>query len=98
MKKLTFKTSEDFDDYFKGESPEITNGIVAAIVEAMTYGKKSAHLFEIHFGDFDNIFDISISSKQWLPALENALSHYEKWGMSDEAIDCYLLIKDVKAW
>lgn len=98
MKKLAFPTSEDFDDYFKGESPEITNGIVAAIVEAMKAGKKTAYLFEIQFGEFDNIFDISISSNQWVLALENALSHYEKWGMSDEAIDCYLLIKDVKAW
>jgi hypothetical protein len=98
MKKLAFQTSEEFDDYFKGENPEITNGIVAAIVEAMNYGKKSAQLFEIQFGDFDNVFEISISSKQWVPALENALRHYEKWGMSDEAIDCYLLLKDVKAW
>ena len=46
MKKLTFKTSEDFDDYFKGESPDITNGIVASIVYAMQSGKKSANLLK----------------------------------------------------
>jgi hypothetical protein len=45
----------------------------------------------------DTSFEISLTSKEWLTALENCLKHYSEWEMSDEAIDTYLLIKKLKS-
>ena len=44
----------------------------------------------------DTSFEISLTSKEWIIALENCLKHYEEWEMSDEAIDTFLLIKELK--
>ena len=98
MKKLAFQSPDEFNEYFQGKNPELTNLIVNAIREAMSFNKKSAQLFEISFDGVDTIFDISLTKSQWVVALENCLSHYEEWSMGDDAIDTYLLIKDVKAW
>jgi hypothetical protein len=45
----------------------------------------------------DTSFEISLSKKEWIIALENCLKHYSEWEMGDEAIDTYLLIKELKA-
>jgi hypothetical protein len=42
-------------------------------------------------------FEISLSKREWITALENCLKHYSEWEMGDEAIDTYLLIKELKA-
>ena len=44
----------------------------------------------------DTTFEISLTSKEWITALENCLKHYSEWEMGDEAIDTYLLIKELK--
>jgi hypothetical protein len=98
MKKLTFQSPDEFNEYFKGKSPELTNIIVSCIREAMLFNKKTAQLFEISFDGMDTVFEISLTKNQWVVALQNCLSHYEEWEMGDDAIDTYLLIKDVKAW
>ena len=98
MKKLAFQSTDEFNEYFQGKNPELTNLIVNAIREAMSFNKKTAHLFEISFDGVDTMFEISLTKNQWVTALENCLSHYEEWSMGDDAIDTYLLIKDVKAW
>lgn len=98
MKKLLFISTEEFSEYFKGKSPELTNSIVSGIRDAFMFQKKSANLFEISFEENDNVFEISLPSKQWVTALENCLKHYEEWEMDDDAIDTYLLIKEIKLW
>jgi hypothetical protein len=98
MKKLQFDTPDDFQKYFRGKSPELTGAIVDAIREAMQFQKKTADLFEICFDESDTVFEISLPKKQWITALENCLKHYEEWEMGDDALDTYLLLKDVKAW
>lgn len=98
MKKLAFESTEEFNEYFQGKSPELTNTIVQAIRTAMNSGKRTAQLFEISFEGIDTTFEISLTKGQWVVALENCLTHYEEWSMGDDAIDTYLLIKDVKAW
>jgi len=98
MKKLLFISTEEFSEYFKGKSPELTNAIVHAIREAFMFHKKSADVFQISFEENDNVFEISLPSKEWVTALENCLRHYEEWEMGDDAIDTYLLIKEIKLW
>lgn len=98
MKKLVFTSTEEFSEYFKGKSPELTNAIVHAIREAFMFHKKTANLFEISFEENDTLFEISLPHKQWISALENCLKHYEEWEMNDDAIDTYLLIKEIKLW
>jgi hypothetical protein len=44
----------------------------------------------------DTSFEISITTKEWITALENCLKHYEEWEMADDAIDTYLLLKELK--
>ena len=98
MKKLIFRSTDEFSEFFKGKSPELTNAIVHSIREAFMFHKKTANLFEISFDESDSIFEISLAHKEWIVALENCLSHYEEWEMGDDAIDTFLLIKEIKAW
>jgi hypothetical protein len=44
----------------------------------------------------ESAFEISITKKEWIIALENCLKHYEEWEHSDDAIDTFLLIKTLK--
>jgi len=74
----------------------MTNNIQQGIKEAFDNKKKTAMLFEIQIEGLENSFEISLPIKEWIVALENCLKHYEEWEMSDEAIDTYLLIKELK--
>lgn len=98
MKKLSFRSTQDFSEYFQGKSPELTDSIVHSIREAFTFNKRTANLFEISFDGSDSRFEISLNKKEWLTALGNCLSHYEEWSMHDDAIDTWQLIEDIKKW
>ena len=47
---------------------------------------------------FESIFQIDLPKKDWKQALENCLKHYEEWEMGDDALDTYLLIKELAKW
>lgn len=97
MKKLQIESLKELENIFKKKSVSMTNNIREGIQEAKINKKKTAILFEIDVQGLDANFEISLRSKEWIPALENCLKHYEEWGMGDEAIDTYLLIKELKA-
>jgi hypothetical protein len=98
MKKLDFKSTDEFSEYFKGKSQELTTAIVESIRDAFMFQKKTATLFQISFDGSDSVFEISLSHKEWVASLETCLSHYEEWEMGDDAIDTFLLIKEIKSW
>ena len=98
MKQLHFETTYEFAEFFKEKSPEMTQAIVHSIGDAITAGKKVAQMFEITMEGSDSVFEISLPKKEWITALENCLKHYQEWDMADDAIDTYLLIKQVKQW
>ncbi len=96
MRKLHIESVQELQDLFKHKSVDMTNNIKESIQEAVAAKKKTARLFEIQVEGMDSSFEISITTKEWLTALENCLKHYEEWGMGDDAIDTYLLIKQLK--
>lgn len=96
MKKIELASVEDINKVFATESVEITNGIRESLQEAIESKKKSVCLFEIYIEGFDSIFEIILTKKEYVTALENCLKLYEKWEMGDEALDTYLLIKQLK--
>jgi hypothetical protein len=96
MRKLQIESLEELERIFREKSVDMTNNIRDSIQEAITKKKKTALLFEIEMDGMDTIFEISLTSKEWITALENCLKHYEEWEMGDEAIDTYLLIKEIK--
>lgn len=96
MKKIELASVEDINKIFATESVEITNGIRECIQEAVAENKKIVCLFEISIEGFDSVFEISLAKKEYITALENCLKLYEKWEMGDEALDTYLLIKQLK--
>lgn len=98
MKQLEFKSPEEFSEFFKGKSPEVTEIIVQAIREALQYQKRVANLFQITFDGSDSVFEISLPKKEWKVALDNCLKHYHEWEMADEAIDTWQLLEQTKAW
>ena len=98
MKKLEFASPEEFSEYFKGKSQDLTDAIVLAIREAVQFQRKTANLFQITFDGTDSVFEISLSKKEWVTALENCLSHYHEWEMHDDEIDTWQLIQEVKTW
>lgn len=96
MRKLQIESLQELEQIFREKSVDMTNNIKEGIEEAMKNKKKTALLFEIEVEGLDTAFEISLTSKEWVTALENCLRHYEEWEMSDEAIDTYLLIKELK--
>ena len=97
MRKLQIESLEQLEGIFREKSVDMTNNIREGIQEARAKKKKTAMLFEIEMEGMDTAFEISLTSKEWITALENCLRHYEEWEMGDEAIDTYLLIKELKA-
>ena len=98
MRKLEIDSLEELEAIFRERSVDMTNNIREGIEEAMKAKKKTAILFEIFMEGMDTSFEISLSSKEWIIALENCLKHYSEWEMGDEAIDTFLLIKEIKSW
>lgn len=98
MKHYNFETTDQFEDLFRGESPEITDAMVESISEAHSFQKENADMFSITFGDMDIAYEITLPRPQWANALEKCLDNYHTWESSDKAIDTYLLLKEVKEW
>ena len=96
MRKLQIESLDQLNDIFKEKSVDMTNNIRESIQEAFNAKKKTALLFEIEFEGMDTNFEISITAKEWVTALENCLRHYGEWDMGDDAIDTYLLLKQLK--
>jgi hypothetical protein len=96
MKKIELTSVEDINNIFSTESVEFTNSIRESLQEAIDSKKKSVCLFEIYIEGFDSVFEIILTKKEYITALENCLKLYEKWEMGDEALDTYLLIKQLK--
>ena len=96
MRKLEIESLEQLESIFRERSVDMTNNIREGIEEAMKNKKRTALLFEIEMDGMDTTFEISLTSKEWITALENCLKHYSEWEMGDEAIDTYLLIKELK--
>lgn len=96
MRKLQIDSIDELEAIFKEKTVDMTNNIKESIQEAHQAKKKTAILFEIEAEGMDTSFEISITTKEWLTALENCLKHYEEWEMADDAIDTYLLIKELK--
>ena len=96
MRKLQVESLEELESIFREKSVDMTNNIREGIQEARDKKKKTATLFEIEVDGLGTVFEISLTTKEWITALENCLRHYEEWEMGDEAIDTYLLIKELK--
>ena len=96
MRKLQIESLEELESVFKEKTVDMTSNIRDSIQEAVNNRKKTALLFEIEVDGMDTSFEVSITTKEWMTALENCLKHYEEWGMSDEAIDTWQLIQKVK--
>jgi hypothetical protein len=96
MKKIEVTSIQDINKIFATESVEITNNIRESIQEAVNSKKKSVCLFEILVEGFDTVFEVNLGKKVYITALENCLKLYEEWEMGNEALDTYLLIKQLK--
>jgi hypothetical protein len=96
MKRLEIDSLEELEAMFKEKSVEMTDAIRESIQEAYDSKKRTALLFEIQIEGVENAFEISITRKEWIIALENCLRHYEEWEHGDDALDTYLLIKKLK--
>lgn len=98
MKEYNFDNPSDFKGVFETNNREITDSIVEAINEAQKFHKDSAEMFSITFGEEEIAYEITLPRSQWIIALEKCLENYQKWDCTDEAIDTYLILKEVKKW
>ena len=96
MKKLQIESMQDLETIFKERSVEMTTNIRDSIQEALKKKKKTALIFEIEVEGLESSFEVSLTYREWISALENCLKHYEEWEMGDDAIDTYLLLKQLK--
>lgn len=96
MRRLQIESLDELEAIFREKTVDMTNNIKESIQEAHSSKKKTAILFEIEAEGMDTSFEISITTKEWITALENCLKHYEEWEMADDAIDTYLLLKELK--
>lgn len=96
MKRIKVDSVEHFAELFKVKTVEMTDAIKESIQEAISQKKRTANLFEVEIEGIDTVMGITLSKRQWIDALETCLKHYEEWEHSDDAIDTYLLIKQLK--
>ena len=98
MRKLNFKSIEEFEDLFHFKNESIADSISDSIREAVTYNKKSDQLFEITFETSDQVYEIALGRKQWKFCLEKLLDYYHSLNAADKCIDTWQLIQEVKEW
>jgi hypothetical protein len=98
MKHFNFDHPDQFEQVFKGDSREINDAIVESIHDAFQYQKDSADMFSITFGEDDIAYEITLPKSQWEQAVQKCLDNYHKWECTNEAIDTYLLLKNIKEW
>lgn len=98
MVRLHFENTEEFEGLFKRKSLEVTRQIIKGIEKAVMNKKRSAMLFEISFHNADNMFQISLASAEWEPALQSCLDHLHRLGLADEQIDCWKLLEAIKTY
>lgn len=96
MKKLHFKTTEQFEELFKRKTKEVTDAIVESIQEALKSKSRTARMFEITFEEADVMYEISLPKSQWKTALQKCLDHYHELEFVDEQIDTWNLIESIK--
>ena len=96
MKKLHFKTTEQFEELFKRKTKEVSDAIVESIQEALENKNRTAHIFEITFDEGDVMYEISLPKSQWKTALQKCLDHYHELEFVDEQIDTWNLIESIK--
>lgn len=94
--KLHFENTADFEGLFKRKDLEVTRQIVKGVQTAITNRTKSAKLFEISFSNVEEMYEITLPSSQWEPALTSCLDHLHKVGLADEQIDCWKLLEIAK--
>lgn len=93
MKRFTFDEVTEFEDFFTGDNPEITDAIVEGIKKAIDEGKDIAELFELGFDENDDFFEVSLEKGEWPVALNACMKKYESAEMYDSVIDAYELLK-----
>ena len=98
MKEYNFESPEQFKGVFENNNREITDAIVESITEAHKFQKDTAEMFSITFGEEDIAYEITLPRSQWITALTKCLDNYHEWECSDEAIDTYLTLKQIKEW
>ena len=98
MIKLTFKTTEEFEDIFKARSKETTDAIKRGIEKAMKSNRKSALLFLVSFETANVAYEISLPQSEWKQALTSCLDYYHIHNHFDEAIDAWELLEIAKVW
>ena len=99
MRELRFSDPDDFEKLFSDDNKTITDYMLEGISEAFKYQKRTAKLFRISFDLDDNYsFEITLPRSQWVNALKKCMKNYEKWELTDEILDTYLVMKEIKKW
>ena len=93
MKRFTFDEVTEFDQFFSGNNPEITDAIIEGISEAIASGSDEADLFELGFDEEDDFYTVSLEKTEWPQALSACMSKYEDEERYDEVLDAYELLK-----
>ena len=96
MRKLQFKTPEDFQEVFTSRKVMVTDAIVDSIEQAVMHNKKTANIFEVTFEEAEQLFEIALPLIEWVNALEAALDHYHEIEEADKCIDTWKLLEAVK--
>ena len=64
MRRIQIESLQELEQIFREKSVDMTNNIREGIEEAMKNKKKTALLFEIEMDGMDNVFEISLTSKE----------------------------------
>jgi hypothetical protein len=95
MLELAFKSLLDMQDYFNSKEGKIFihKKLYEFISSNAKSDKKTIHAFNIYIEDHDVEFDVTLPKSEWGNILNRCFNVFEEFDMSDETIDCYLLIK-----
>ena len=98
MKVFKFNTTDEFETLFTNSDKKVTDAVVEAIEEALEEKKEKADLFRISFKEADFDYEITLPKSEWKTALQGCLNHYEELELTDECIDTWKLMEQVKTF
>lgn len=95
MIELTFGSLVEMQEYFESDEGRLNihKKMFSIISQAVTDNKKTLKAFSVYIEDLQGYVDISVPKSTWYNIIQSCLRVFEEFELSDEAIDCYLILK-----
>lgn len=94
---LDFKTHKDFRDYIENAGAEICSCILDGIKQALEENVDNPCLMVYNIKDVGLVYEMTVLREEWINSLSKCLTKFTELNYPDQAIDTYMLMKELAA-